>query len=67
MDRLEEALRATAAGSTNSLASEDLQKAKAMADYLDRHQFGHGWREQMTLRPRYSLARFHQWRRSWTN
>lgn len=66
-DRLEDALRAACNGTENRHASEDLAKAKAAADYLDEHQFGHDWREQVTLRPPYYWSRFHQWRHSWKN
>lgn len=64
MNRLEDALRATASASENPRAIEDLVNARAAANYLDEQQFGHSWREQTTLRPRYYRARFHQLRRA---
>ncbi len=67
IDRLESALQAAVAGRHNPLASEDLAKATEAADYLDQHQFGHTWEEQLALRPAYYRARFHQWRKAWTN
>jgi glycosyltransferase involved in cell wall biosynthesis len=66
IDRLEVALQSAVSGRHNPRASEDLMKAKEAADYLDRHQFGHTWREQFALRPGYYRTRFHQWRRAWT-
>lgn len=62
LDRLEQALAATVQGKPNPLADEDLQRAQAAAAYLDRHQFGHTWQEQLALRVRYYRVRFHQWR-----
>jgi glycosyltransferase involved in cell wall biosynthesis len=62
-DCLEDALRAACHGTNNPRMSEDLTRAKAAADYLDEHQFGHSWREQLALRPLYYRTRFHQWRR----
>jgi glycosyltransferase involved in cell wall biosynthesis len=64
MNRLEDALRATASASENPRAMEDLAKAQTAADYLNQQQFGHSWREQIALRPRYYWTRFHQLRRA---
>jgi glycosyltransferase involved in cell wall biosynthesis len=64
-DRLEGILKAAISGNENPRASEDLAKAKAAADYLDRHQFGDTWPEQLALRPSYYRTRFHQWRKRW--
>jgi glycosyltransferase involved in cell wall biosynthesis len=63
-DRLEDALRAACNGANNPRLSEDLTRAKAAANYLDDHQFGHSWLEQLALRPLYYRTRFHQWRRA---
>jgi hypothetical protein len=66
-DRLEDALRAACNGANNPRLSEDLTRAKAAANYLDDHQFGHSWLEQLALRPLYYRTRFHQWRRAQTS
>jgi glycosyltransferase involved in cell wall biosynthesis len=63
-DRLESALRAAAEGHENPLASEDLTRTQAAATYLDKHQFGHSFCEQIALRPLYYRVRFHQWRKA---
>jgi glycosyltransferase involved in cell wall biosynthesis len=63
-DRLESALNAAVAGENNPRASADLAKAQAAADYLDKQQFGHSWREQLALRLPYYRARFHQLRKA---
>ena len=62
-DRLERALRLAVSGAQNPNAEEDLRKARSAADYLDVEQFGHAWREQLTLRPYYYRVRFHHLRR----
>jgi hypothetical protein len=41
-----------------------LVKARDAAAYLDAHQFGHSWREQLALRPFYYRVRFHEFRKS---
>jgi glycosyltransferase involved in cell wall biosynthesis len=61
-DRLEAILRAAIARQDNPFASEDLAKARMVADYLDEHQFGHTFREQITLRKKYYRMRFHELR-----
>jgi glycosyltransferase involved in cell wall biosynthesis len=61
LDRIENALHAAATGE-NRLLDDDLERAEAAAHYLDAEQFGHGWREQLALRPRHYRVRFHQWR-----
>jgi glycosyltransferase involved in cell wall biosynthesis len=63
LDRLERAMRATIDGAENPLAIEDCAHARAAAEYLDQHQFGHSWREQFALRPLYYRVRFHEFRR----
>jgi glycosyltransferase involved in cell wall biosynthesis len=63
-DRLESALQAAVNGWGNPLASEDLAKAQVAADYLDKHQFGHSFSEQIALRPLHYRVRFHQWRQA---
>jgi glycosyltransferase involved in cell wall biosynthesis len=63
IEGLEMALRTAVSGRDNPRASEDLMKAKEAADYLERHQFGHTWREQLALRPTYYRTRFHEWRK----
>jgi glycosyltransferase involved in cell wall biosynthesis len=63
-DRLESALQAAVAGQENPLASEDLARAQAAAAYLDKHQFGHSFSEQVALRPLHYRVRFHQWRKT---
>jgi glycosyltransferase involved in cell wall biosynthesis len=61
-DRLESALQAAVAEQDSPRAAEDLAKAQGAADYLDEHQFGHSWREQILLRPLYCWSRFHEFR-----
>jgi glycosyltransferase involved in cell wall biosynthesis len=61
-DRLESALQAAAAEQESLHAAKDLAKAQSAADYLDEHQFGHSWPEQIVLRPRYCWSRFHEFR-----
>ena len=63
LNRLEGALKAAASGHGNPRVSEDLARAQTAADYLDEHQFGHSWQEQIALRPSYYRARFHEWRK----
>ncbi len=63
-DRLEKALQATIAGRENPEAREDVDKARAAANYLDAQQFGHTWGEQMTLRPFHYRVRFHELRQA---
>jgi glycosyltransferase involved in cell wall biosynthesis len=62
VSRLETLLRAAVHERTNPLAAGDLVKARETADYLDAHQFGHSWREQLALRPFYYRVRFHEFR-----
>jgi glycosyltransferase involved in cell wall biosynthesis len=64
LSRLEKVLQATVEKRDNPFAVEDLQRAKETAAYLDAHQLGHLWREQLALRPPYYRARFHEWRKS---
>jgi glycosyltransferase involved in cell wall biosynthesis len=61
--RLETILEAARANRANPLAAEDLARARTTAEYLDEHQFGHTWREQLALRPLHYRVRFHEWRR----
>lgn len=63
-NRLEGVLQAVAGNQDNPRAVEDLSKAHATAAYLDRHQFGHSFGEQVALRPLYYRVRFHQWRKT---
>jgi glycosyltransferase involved in cell wall biosynthesis len=63
-DRLETALNTVINRRANPHSNEDLARAKEAAEYLDAHQFGHGWREQLALRPFYYRVRFHQWRKA---
>ncbi len=62
--RLEETLKATASGENNPNADDDVARAQAAANYLDKEQFGHSLREQVALRPFYYRARFHEWRKT---
>ena len=64
IDRLEAVLRAAVAGQDNPFAVEDLQTARAAAEYLDEQQFGRSWLEQLALRPFYYRVRFHEFRKS---
>jgi glycosyltransferase involved in cell wall biosynthesis len=61
-DRLEAILRAAIERQDSPFAGEDLVQARAVADYLDEHQFGHGLHEQLTLRKKYYRMRFHELR-----
>ncbi len=63
ISRLEAVLRAAVEKRDNPFAAEDLDRARATAAYLDAHQFGHSWLEQLALRPLYYRVRFHQLRR----
>jgi glycosyltransferase involved in cell wall biosynthesis len=63
LDRLETILQAAAENRDNPFSAEDLAKAQGTAAYLDAHQFGHSWREQLALRPFYYRVRFHEFRR----
>jgi len=60
--RLETILRAAIEGHDNPLATADLARARAAANYLDEQQFGHSWLEQLTLRPFHYRVRFHEFR-----
>jgi len=64
IQRLEGALRAAVGKRDNPLAAEDLARARVTADYLDAHQFGHTWKEKITVRPFYYRVRFHEFRRA---
>lgn len=64
IDRLEAVLCAAMAKPDNPFAGEDLQKARAVMEYLDEHQFGHSLLEQLALRPFYSKVRFHEFRKT---
>jgi hypothetical protein len=52
----------TVSGMDNPDAAEDLAKAQATAEYLDKRQFGHSWTEQVALRSIYYRVRFHEFR-----
>ena len=62
LDRLETILQASVENRDNPFAAKDLAQALEAAAYLDAHQFGHSWREQLALRPYYYRVRFHQFR-----
>jgi glycosyltransferase involved in cell wall biosynthesis len=64
LNRLETLLRSALKRRPNPLAPGDLVKARDAAAYLDAHQFGHSWREQLALRPFYYRVRFHEFRKS---
>ncbi len=61
--RLEKLFEATIAKRENPFALEDFQRAQETAAYLDEHQFGHSFQEQIALRPLYYRVRFHEFRR----
>lgn len=65
--RLEQILISAASGCDNSNAFADVERARATANYLDQHQFGHSLREQLALRPFYYRVRFHEWRQAMRN
>ena len=60
--RLEKFLQAAVEGRDNPFAAEDLRRARETAAYLDEHQFGHSFSEQIALRPFYYRVRFHEFR-----
>lgn len=62
LERLELSLTAARENRPNPRAAEDFARARATAAYLDAHQFGHTWREQLALRPLHYRVRFHEWR-----
>ena len=62
--RLETMLQAAVEHRENPFAGEDLISAQAAAAYLDAHQFGHTFGEQLALRPLHYRVRFHQFRRA---
>jgi glycosyltransferase involved in cell wall biosynthesis len=64
VNRLEAVLRAVVGSQDNPFAVEDLQTARAAAEYLDEQQFGRSWLEQLALRPFYYRVRFHEFRKS---
>lgn len=64
ISRLERIFEAVVHKRDNPMAAEDLQRAKETAAYMDTHQFGHSFPEQIALRPLYYRVRFHEWRRS---
>ena len=53
ISRLDAILRAAVEKRDNPFAAEDLERARRTAAYLDAHQFGHSWLEQLALRPFY--------------
>jgi glycosyltransferase involved in cell wall biosynthesis len=63
LTRLEEIFRGVLEKRNNPFAAEDLQRAKATANYLDAQQFGHSLLEQAALRPFYYRVRFHEFRK----
>ena len=62
--RVEKVMQAAVEQRDNPYAAEDLRRAGETAAYLDRHQFGHTWREQAALRPFYYRAHFYEFRRA---
>jgi glycosyltransferase involved in cell wall biosynthesis len=63
LQRLESILQAAISGTDNPFAAEDLAQAQATGAYLDAHQFGHSWPEQLALRPFHYRVRFHEFRK----
>jgi hypothetical protein len=49
-DRVANALRCAMKSEDNPLAEHDLEKALKTAEYLDKHQWGHSYAEQLHLR-----------------
>ena len=62
LSRLETALTVAKEGRANPFLSEDVARAATTAAYLDAHQFGHSFGEQLALRPLYYRTRFKQFR-----
>jgi len=60
VQRLEKILQAAKNGTNSPFAVADMEKAQETAVYLDDHQFGHSWQEQVALRPRYYRVRLHE-------
>ncbi len=65
--RLEAIFHAAIEKHDNPFAAEDLKQAIQTAAYLDTHQFGHSWSEQLALRPFHYRVRFHELRKSLKN
>jgi glycosyltransferase involved in cell wall biosynthesis len=63
VNRLEAILHAVVKNQDNPFIYEDLNLARTAAGYLDIHQFGHSWAEQLTLRPFYYRVRFNELRK----
>jgi glycosyltransferase involved in cell wall biosynthesis len=64
LTRLEKLFEAVIEKTENPFALEDFQHAQETAAYLDEHQFGHSFQEQLALRPLYYRVRFHELRRT---
>jgi glycosyltransferase involved in cell wall biosynthesis len=61
--RLESVLDATASGNDNPRVIEDMSAARSAARYLDGHQFGNSWNDQLALRSSYYRTRIHDLRK----
>lgn len=64
LDRLEGVMRSVCAGLANQYGELDLRSARAAAQYLDQHQFGHSFAESLALLPFYYWVRFNEFRRA---
>jgi len=61
--RLEETFLCAISGNPNPRAKADLQHAREVASFLNKHQFGHSLKEYAALWPLYYRVRFSEWRR----
>ena len=62
--RVESFLHAAFNQADNPFVAQDVAQAAKTAVYLDQHQFGHSFLEQITLRPFHYRVRAHQWRKN---
>ena len=63
LNRLEAILQAAIEKRDSPFAAADARRARETAAWLDAHQFGHSWLEQIRLRPFYYRVRFHELRK----
>jgi len=66
-DRVAMAMECALGNRDNPFAAQDLEKALQTADYLDQHQWGHSWEEQLWLRGKNAKVNFLRWQRKLRN
>ena len=62
-DRIEMAMRCAIENEDNPFAEQDLEKALQTAAYLDEHQWGHSFEEQLSLRTTNFKVWLYRWQR----